>query len=127
MKSNTPATPDPGSLGSIAAQLLIGSGGNAKTTLCGLPALRNVSDVFTPAEVSCRECRKRWQQETASRPAPPSAGLRATAGPRIPAAERYAAGNRWSLAFTRPWAPRAAHARSVPGPRWTGTLRPSQA
>jgi hypothetical protein len=60
MWSKTPSTPDPGSPGGIAAQL-IWFGGNAKTTLCGLPALRNVSNVFTPAEVSCRECRKRWQ------------------------------------------------------------------
>ena len=60
MWSKTPSTPDPGSPEGIAAQL-IWFGGNAKTTLCGLPALRNVSDVFTPGEASCRECRKRWQ------------------------------------------------------------------
>jgi hypothetical protein len=47
MWSKTPGTSDPGSPGGIAAQL-IWFGGNAKTTLCGLPALRNVSDVFTP-------------------------------------------------------------------------------
>ena len=34
--------------------------GAYKVTLCGLPATRYVN-VFTPAEASCRECRKRWQ------------------------------------------------------------------
>jgi hypothetical protein len=34
--------------------------GAYKVTLCGLPATRYV-DVFSPAEASCRECRKRWQ------------------------------------------------------------------
>ena len=34
--------------------------GAYEVTLCWLPATRYV-DVFTPAEASCRECRKRWQ------------------------------------------------------------------
>jgi hypothetical protein len=32
-------------------------------TLCGLPAGPNV-DVFEPQEVSCRECRRRWERAT---------------------------------------------------------------
>lgn len=83
MWSKTPSTPDPGSLGGIAAQLTW-FGGNAKTTLCGLPALRNVSDVFTPAEVSCRECRKRWQAAMAKE----QAGARQEAEQRQRQAER---------------------------------------
>jgi hypothetical protein len=83
MWSKTPSTPDPGSPGGIAAQL-IWFGGNAKTTLCGLPALRNVSDVFTPAEVSCRECRKRWQTAMAKE----QAGARQEAERRQRQAER---------------------------------------
>ena len=59
MKSNSPSTPNPMSPGSIAAQL-IWFGGNAKSTLCGLQATRYVN-VFTPAEASCRECKKRWE------------------------------------------------------------------
>jgi hypothetical protein len=47
MKSATPTTP-------------IGLAGGPKTTLCGRRAVRYV-DVFTPAEASCRECKKRWQ------------------------------------------------------------------
>lgn len=59
IKSNSPSTPNPMSPGSIAAQL-IWFGGNAKSTLCGLQATRYVN-VFTPAEASCRECKKRWE------------------------------------------------------------------
>jgi hypothetical protein len=40
----------------LAITLLAG----APSTLCGLPATRQV-DAFTPAEVSCRECRRRWK------------------------------------------------------------------
>ena len=40
------------------AAALVSLGG--KSTMCGLTATRYV-DVFTPAEASCRECRKRWQ------------------------------------------------------------------
>jgi hypothetical protein len=40
----------------LTVTLLAGS----SSTLCGLPATRQV-DVFTPAEVSCRECRRRWE------------------------------------------------------------------
>ena len=59
MYSQTASTPDPMSPGSIIAQLAW-FGGNAKRTLCGLPATRYV-DAFTPREVSCRECRGRWE------------------------------------------------------------------
>lgn len=59
MKSGSPSTPNPTSPESIAAQLLW-FGGNAKSTLCGLQATRYVN-VFTPAEASFRECKKRWQ------------------------------------------------------------------
>ena len=59
MASTDASTPDPRSPESIIAQLLW-FGGNAKSTLCGLQASRHV-DVFTPAEASCRECKKRWQ------------------------------------------------------------------
>jgi hypothetical protein len=59
MQGNSPSTPNPMSPGSIIAQL-IWFGGNANTTLCGLPATRYV-DVFKPDEVSCRECKKRWR------------------------------------------------------------------
>jgi hypothetical protein len=47
----------------LAVTLLAGS----PRTLCGLPATRQV-DVFTPAEISCRECRRRW--ELAPQPKP---------------------------------------------------------
>jgi hypothetical protein len=59
MYSLTPSTPNPRSVAGVTAQLLW-FGGNAKPTLCGLAATRHVS-VFTPAEVSCRECRRRWE------------------------------------------------------------------
>jgi hypothetical protein len=59
MQSKSPRTPNPLSPGSITAQLLW-FGGNPKDTLCGLIATRHV-DVFSPAEASCRECRRRWQ------------------------------------------------------------------
>jgi hypothetical protein len=62
MESATSSTPDPNSIGGMAAQLLW-FGGNAKSTLCGRPALRHV-EVFTPDEVSCRECKRRWQLAT---------------------------------------------------------------
>jgi hypothetical protein len=58
MLSKTSSTPNPLSLGGIAAQL-IWFGGNAKSTLCGLAATRYVS-VFTPDEASCRECRRHY-------------------------------------------------------------------
>src|SRR5690348_7378713 len=60
MQSNSPSTPNPMNPGSIIAQL-IWFGGDAKTTLCGLQATRHV-DVFSLDEVSCRECKKRWQR-----------------------------------------------------------------
>jgi hypothetical protein len=60
MQSREPSTPDPNTLGNIAMSIVTGYGRSAKLTLCGLPATRYV-DVFTPAEASCRECRKRWQ------------------------------------------------------------------
>lgn len=47
----------------LAVMLLTG----APSTLCGLAATRQV-DVFTPAEVSCRKCRRRW--ELAPQPKP---------------------------------------------------------
>jgi hypothetical protein len=59
MYSQSASTPDPMSPGSIIAQLAW-FGGNAKRTLCGLPATRYV-DAFKPREVSCRECRRRWE------------------------------------------------------------------
>jgi hypothetical protein len=62
MYSRTPSTPNPRSLDSVVAQLLW-FGGNAKPTLCGLAATRHVN-VFTPAEASCRECRRRWELAT---------------------------------------------------------------
>jgi hypothetical protein len=46
------------------------------STVCGLPATRDVSDVFSPAEVSCRECRRRWQLAQAA----PAAGKRPRSG-----------------------------------------------
>lgn len=64
MKSKSPSTPDPLSPEGIVAQLLW-CGGNAKSTLCGLQATRYV-DVFSPAEASCRECRRRWQLAVAA-------------------------------------------------------------
>src|SRR5437879_13868772 len=59
MYSQTASTPDPMSPGSIVVQLAW-FGGNAKRTLCGLRATRYV-DAFTAREVSCRECRRRWE------------------------------------------------------------------
>lgn len=56
MKSSTALVPG------LASQVLIGS---VKLTLCGLTASRYVN-VFTPAEASCRECRKRWQRAVAA-------------------------------------------------------------
>lgn len=64
MKSNSPSTPNPASPGAIVAQLLW-FGGNARSTLCDRQAARYV-DVFSPGEVSCRECKRRWQLATAS-------------------------------------------------------------
>jgi hypothetical protein len=58
MKSTSPSTPVTG----IIAAATIGGGGAHKKTLCGQPALRNVSDVFTPEQASCRECRARYAQ-----------------------------------------------------------------
>ncbi len=60
MYSRTPSTPNPRSLEGVVAQLLW-FGGNAKPTLCGLAATRHVN-MFSPAEVSCRECRRRWER-----------------------------------------------------------------
>jgi hypothetical protein len=51
----------------LAVMLLTG----AAQTLCGLPATRQV-DVFTPAEVSCRECRRRWELAPQPKPGKPS-------------------------------------------------------
>jgi hypothetical protein len=79
MQSRTPSTPNPASPGSILAQLLW-FGGNAKPTLCGLPAARHVN-VFTPGEASCRECRRRWELATKA------ADTRKPSGP--PASKRY--------------------------------------
>ena len=59
MYSSSPSTPDPRSVEGIITQFLW-FGGSAKHTLCGLPATRHV-DAFTPDEVSCRECRRRWE------------------------------------------------------------------
>jgi hypothetical protein len=59
MLSKSPSTPDPMSPGSVALQLVFWSGVSGKTTLCGRPAARAVSDVFQPNEVTCRECKRR--------------------------------------------------------------------
>jgi hypothetical protein len=64
MESSSPSTPNPASVGGVVADLLW-FGGNPKSTLCGLQATRYV-DVFTPAEASCRECKKRWQLKAAA-------------------------------------------------------------
>jgi hypothetical protein len=63
MLSNSPHMPG------VITQLIVGVPG--KTTLCGLPATRYVN-VFSPAEASCRECRKRWQLA----PDPPATTMR---------------------------------------------------
>lgn len=58
MKSGNPRIPGIGTF--VLSNVLAFGGGTEKTTLCGRIAARHV-DVFTPAEASCRECRKRWQ------------------------------------------------------------------
>jgi hypothetical protein len=73
MQSSSPSTPNPRSPGGVISQLLW-FGGNAKTTLCGLQATRHV-DAFQPAEASCRECRRRWEQMQAPVLAEISEGL----------------------------------------------------
>jgi hypothetical protein len=67
MLSGSPSTP--GMASDIAVQIIIG-GSVAKATLCGLRATRYVS-VFTPGEVSCRECRRRWLIATGQVATPP--------------------------------------------------------
>jgi hypothetical protein len=73
MHSSSPSTPNPRSAEGVIAQLLW-FGGNAKTTLCGLQATRHV-DAFQPAEASCRECHRRWEQMQAPVRAEISEGL----------------------------------------------------
>lgn len=65
MESKSPSTPG---LASDVIANLLWFGGTIKDTLCGLPATRHVN-VFTPAEASCRECRKRWQLAVAPKEA----------------------------------------------------------
>src|ERR1700730_12068124 len=58
MKSNSPSIPGVGTF--VVSNVVGFGGGTTKETLCGLTATRYVN-VFTPAEATCRECRKRWQ------------------------------------------------------------------
>jgi hypothetical protein len=62
MLSAGPATPNPRSLDGAAAQI-VWFGGSAKPTLCGLPAAQRMNGL-SPAGASCRECRRRWRQDT---------------------------------------------------------------
>jgi len=63
MKGNTASVP---SIGSDIADIVIGSSfAGGKRTMCGRSPGRGV-DVFGPGEVSCRECKRRWQLETAA-------------------------------------------------------------
>jgi hypothetical protein len=58
MKSTSPSIPGLGTF--VVANVVGFGGGTTKETLCGLTATRYVN-VFTSAEASCRECKKRWQ------------------------------------------------------------------
>jgi hypothetical protein len=58
MKSNSPSIPGVGTF--VVSNIVGFGGGTTKETLCGLTATRYVN-VFTPAEASCRECRRRWE------------------------------------------------------------------
>ncbi len=58
MYSNTPDTPS----GCEISRALFGVGETPKNTLCGRPAKRNVSDVFSPGEAGCRECKARYRK-----------------------------------------------------------------
>jgi hypothetical protein len=62
MCSNSSSVPFPG----IVSELVLCSSGPQKTTLCGLPALRDVSGVFSPNQATCRECKARYPQHLAA-------------------------------------------------------------
>jgi hypothetical protein len=68
MRSRSSRTPVTGAL----MELTLGGAGAHKRTLCGRPALRDVSGVFTPEQASCRECKVRYAKLVpAAAPSPP--------------------------------------------------------
>ena len=64
MLSRSPNTPGVGS--ALFWDGILGWGAGTKSTLCGLWAGRHVN-IFSPAEVTCRECRRRWEIATGQR------------------------------------------------------------
>lgn len=63
MESKSASTPGIGAAVVPVGILALALGGGPKLTLCGQAAGRHVG-VFDPSEVSCRECKRRWQLRT---------------------------------------------------------------
>ena len=63
MESKSASTPGIGAAVVPVGICCLALGGGPKLTLCGQAAGRHVG-AFVPSEVSCRECKRRWQLRT---------------------------------------------------------------